>query len=246
MLNIYKTKSMKKFNDEDKEHNPNFKNHEIHLFKHHLLVGGTGLGKTNCVINMILAMSGCFGNIQVFTADPNEKLYRMLKEKLQDQIIIENIEDIPSYREQKKNGQQLLIIDDFIEQPKSILTKLEEYATQSRKKLFTCVFLTQSYYSCPKKIRMQIRYLTLLKLCDKRNFGLIISSLDTDIESEVIKKVIKNATKEELNTCMIDLQARDMNKLIRRNFGLNYYILENEDGTNISNPQLFQGSGLIN
>ena len=238
---------MKKLNEEDKEYNPSFRNHEIHLFKHFLFCGGTGTGKSNAVINLILSMQGCFNHIHIYTADINEKLYRMLKDKLKDQLTLEEISKIPPLEQQKNfQGQQLLIIDDFITQNKKVLNTIEEYAIRSRKKLFTCCFLTQSFYTCPKKIREQIRYLVLLKLCDKRNFNLIVSTLDTDIDGDIIKKCIKNATKEELNVCLIDLQTKDANKLLRRNFESDYYILEDDEGNVINNPNLFYGSGIVN
>lgn len=248
MLNIYKTHAMKKINAEDKEHNPAFKSHEIHLFKHLLFCGGTGLGKSNAVINFLLTMQGAFSHVQIYTADPEEKLYRMLKEKLKDQLTIDEISKIPRLADQKSGmGQQLLIIDDFITAGKNTLNIIEEYAIRARKKLFTCCFLTQSYYACPKKIREQIRYLVLLKLCDKRNFGMIVSTLDTDISTDVIRKVIKNASSEELNVCLIDLQTKNINKMFRRNFQLEFYTLEDKEGLIPANElMVFKGSGIMN
>lgn len=247
MQNIYKTKAMQKINKETKEFNPSHKCHELSLFKHFLFCGGTGLGKSNAVINLILAMQGCFSHVQIYTADPGEPLYRMLKDKLKNNLTIDEISKVPHLSEQKQGrGQQLLIIDDFITAGKKVMNILEEYAIRARKQLFTCCFLTQSYYACPIKIRQQIRYLVLLKLCDKRNFNMIISTLDTDIDPGVIRKVIKNATEQELNVALIDLQIRNENKKIRRNFGLEYYKLVNNDGSHISNPQLFSGSGIVN
>jgi hypothetical protein len=111
--------------------------------------------------------------------------------------------------------------------------------------------LTQSFFAVPKKIREQIRYLGLLKSTDTRNLNLILSTIDTDIDSQTIKKVIKNATKENLNSCIIDLQNRDINKTFRRNINnsngkIDYYILEDANNNEIKNVDLFSGSGIIN
>ena len=245
MLNIYKTKAMTKINKENKEYNPSFNQHNIHLFKHFLFCGGTGLGKSNAVINLILTMQGAFNHIYLYTADINEPLYRMLSKNLGDKMTIDSIEKIPSLDELKPMGQSLLIADDFITQGKKIMTILEEYAIRSRKKLFSCCFLTQSYYACPIKIRQQIRYLVLLKLCDKRNFGMILSTIDSEVPADIIRKIIKNATKEELNICLIDLQTRDINKTFKRNFLDEYYTLEDQNG-NLIEPNIYSGSGIIN
>ena len=248
MLNIYKTKDMTKLNKEDKEFNPNYSQHELHL-KHMLFCGGTGLGKSNAVINLISQMSqgsrGTYANIQIYTGDPEEKLYRMLKSKLGDKLTLENIDLIPRLDDNKVAGQTLLIIDDFITSSKKVLNICEEYAIRSRKRGFQVCYLTQSFYACPIKIRQQVRYIALFKIPDKRNFNSIVSTIDTDIPADIIKQVVKNATQHELNLCLIDLQNRDINKTFRRNFGLDYYQFEDENG-NKRMPLLFEGSGIIN
>jgi hypothetical protein len=106
----------------------------------------------------------------------------------------------------------------------------------------------------PKVIRDQISYLVLLKSSDPRTLNLIISQIDTDVEPVIIKKVIKNATKHELNVCIINLNSRNINETFRRNItnpqknGFDYYTLEDNNGNNldIENIELFDNSGIIN
>ena len=245
MLNIYKTKSMKKLNKECEEFNPEYAYHQISLFKHMLVNGPTGSGKTNFILNLIKTLNGCFNHIFIYTGDPSENLYKMISQKLKDRITIEPIEKIPSLSELEPTliGQSLMVIDDFITQKAPILSKIEEYAIRARKKSMTCCFLTQSFYSCPKKVRNNVKYLVMLKLCDKRNFGTIMSSIDSCINPETVKSIISNATREPLNVCIIDLQSKDANKTFRRNF-TDYYTVE-ENGYAVL-PQLYSGSGIIN
>ena len=93
---------------------------------------------------------------------PNEPIYQMLKENLKDDLTLDRIENVPGIDEQKSYGQCLVIFDDFLAEGKHVLQKLVEYATISRKYNYSCVFLTQNFYSVPKVLREQITYLSLL------------------------------------------------------------------------------------
>lgn len=244
MLNFYNLKS---FQDEDEieTDNPNFDKHEMHL-NHYCIIGPTGAGKSNCVLNLLRTLDDCFTDIQIYTSDPDEKLYRKLKEK-NKHITVEKLDKIPNLSEQRGRDQKLIIFDDFIvNKNKAIIEKIDDYAFRSRKQGFTCVFLTQSYFETTAIIRSSCRYMVLLRVGDKNNFNNIIRRIDTEVEPNVLKKVIRNASKEELNFAVIDLQFKDVNKMIRKNYGLNYYTLIDENDELINNPALFNGSGIIN
>jgi len=244
---------MEKYNENMKEFNPSYSQHNIKLFMNHLLVGKPGSGKTNQVLNIIERCQGCFSKIQIYTPNnEGEPLYLMMEERLNKQkegtVILEDIKNIPYLCDQPKGqGQQLIIIDDFITQGKKIMTIVEEYAIRGRQQLFTILFLSQSYYATPVKIRATIRYLCLLKITDKRNMDMIISTIASDIPSGILMKCIKNAVKFKMNVAVIDLQADDNNKIVRRNYGVDeYYIVEDENEEPIQNPKLFLTSGIKN
>ena len=243
MFNIYKTKHMKKFNG-PKGVNRNFKNHGININRHQLICGMTGSGKSNFVVNLISQMQ-CFNHVYIFTKMIQEPIYQMLKEKLGDDLTLERIENVPNPDELKSTGQCLCIFDDWLAESKQIFNKLVEYAIVTRKKHFSCVFLTQNFYSVPKVLREQITYLVLLSMTDKKNLSLIVSTLSIDVEPSTIKRIISNATKNPLNICIIDIRNRDLNKKFRRNFN-DYYLLEDKNGEPLDTITLFGGSGLLN
>ena len=251
-VNYYKTKLMKKYNEGREEFNPSYDEHHIKLFMNLLIVGKPGSGKTNQVLDIIHKMRGCFAKILIYTANVTEPLYVMLQDLLnvegKNVVILEEIKRIPRLADLETGKmQQLVIIDDFITQDKKILTKIEEYSIRGRQRLLTCCFLSQSYYACPIKIRCTIRYLCLLRITDKKNLSMIISTIASSIPDDILTKCIKNATLFELNVAVIDLQAKSSNTILRRNFGTdNYYILEDENEEPIANPVLFMEDGIKN
>lgn len=248
MFNPYKTKMMTELNKKYKPYNPHYNEHELEVFRHFIISGKTGAGKTASVINLISTMKKCFAKIIIYTPNLKEPLYLGLKQKLEDQVEINLIDEIPLVIEHQNPDfeQRLIIIDDFITQPKSILKIIDDYAMRGRQQKMTCCFLTQQFYKCSTTIRANCSYLVLLKIADKRNLSLIVSTIASDIKPDIIKRCIKNAVKYNLNICCINLNDAHINKTIKRNFKLDYYILEDENEQQISNPVLFEGSGLVN
>ena len=256
MYNPYLSKNMKEFND-DADYNPYYEQHQILVKKHMIVAGSTGSGKTAFVTNLIRTMKKCFGHVQVWTADPDEKLYKFLKKQLKDKIDIGLIGDLPPLSNQpiKSGMQQMIIIDDWLTAGKNIFTICKDYALRSRKPpyAYSCVFLTQSYYEVDIFIRQQISYLILLKLT-KKNMTMVASTLDVDISKESVNKILRNSTKEALNVAFIDLHNRDPNKTFRRNLThpktsqIDYYIVEDENGVEIPTKdiKMFTGSGILN
>ena len=244
MLNCYKSKKMRKHNEAN-AYNPHIKQHNIQLRKHQLVCGPTGAGKTNYIMNLISQLKDTFAHIFVYTKNTSEPLYECLKENLKDTCTLELITKVPNLNDQKIWGEALLIFDDWIAEGKSIHTTLTEYAIMARKKKMTCIFLAQSFYAVPKVIRLNVSYLVLLAMADKRNLNMIMATMAVHIDPMIIKKVIANATKHTLNVCLIDLYNRDLNKIMRRNFN-DYYILVDKENEELDTIQLYGGSGIVN
>jgi len=88
--------------------------------------------------------------------------------------------------------------------------------------------------------------LVLLSLTNKRNKDLIISQLSIDIKKQTINKIIGNATKLKLNSCIIDLLSMDEpNKIFRRNFS-EFYDIMDENNEELPEIKLYTKNGIIN
>ena len=112
MYNIYKTKAMNEYNV-DTFYNPHFKEHGISN-KHMLICGPTGSGKSNFTTNLIVKMADTFRKIIIVCKMTDEHIYRMLKDKLKDALLIITLQELPSLKNLEKPGQMLIIFDDFL------------------------------------------------------------------------------------------------------------------------------------
>ena len=90
-------------------HNPNFKDHKLNLPFRMLIIGGSGAGKTQTLMNLIRVMNGTFNNIHIITKNKDESLYNYLESKVDTGLsITEGIESAPNLDEFDKKEQSLI------------------------------------------------------------------------------------------------------------------------------------------
>jgi hypothetical protein len=198
----------------------------IKLNSINLVVGGTGTGKTNSICNFIRKSSagpGTFSDIWL-VCKTDEILYTYLKKKIEGSLkVYKQISDLPLCetvenqfeKEPKDRRETLLIIDDFIAEmgDKKNVAKLEQYAIFGRKKGITQLYLTQSYFKVPKLIRLQIHYLWLLNVPNKKDLDLILPTYSLPVSNDDLKAMIKTSTFDELSFLVIGLSHNiDINK----------------------------------
>ncbi len=186
-----------------------------------LIIGGTGTGKTNAIMNLLALSSkgkGTFSKI-IIVCKTDETLYTYLKKKIPDDklTIYHSIKDLPECdtfeaqynKDPKLREETLLIIDDFIAdcEDKRMRQKLENFSIFGRKKGLTQIYLAQSFFKVPKTIRLQIHYLWLLNLPNKRDLSLILSSYSLPVSEDDLKEMSKEATKEQMSFLKITLNC---------------------------------------
>ncbi len=241
MINIYKTKAMKKHNTKP-FYNPNFNNHYIDG-RHMIVSGSTGRGKSSFAINLLMQMADTFTKVIVACKLTNEAIYACLKEQLKEACEIVSLKELPNLEELPDNGTQtLLIVDDFVAEKRQ--DKYENLALAGRKKGLMIVFLTQSYFKVSPVIRQNCGYIVLLASGNKRNLNDVINTIEIPVEPDTIKRVIKNATKFQFNVCIIDPTNYDINKQFRRNFTVFYTLVDEHE--NEVEPNMFHTTGVIN
>ena len=224
MINFYDKlpSNLKRENKLDK----NFKKHYIEPTSMIALIGGTGSGKSNAVCNLISHQSGKYFEIIIFNpVSTDEPLYNLLKQKMPDIQLLNNIEELPELKEYEDNNDQekLLVVDDFINMPKKDFKKINEYLTGGRKKGFTVVVMSQNYVQIPKTITRNCHYFIMFKLNDNVSINNIIRNHNIhNIDKDKFRELYDDATSQPLNFFLVDLKTKDKSKHLRKNF-LGFY-----------------------
>jgi len=134
-------------------HNPNFKEYKVNLPFRMLIIGGSGAGKTQTLMNLIRVMNGAFNNIHIITKNKDEPLYNYLESKVDNGLTItEGIDSAPNLDEFDKKEQTLIVMDDLVLEKNQ--KQLEQYFIRARKLNCSLVYLSQSYFAVPKIKRL--------------------------------------------------------------------------------------------
>ena len=133
-------------------------------------IGGTGSGKTNALCDWLSRKNESFYDIIIFTGSTSdEPLYSMLKQKMPDIQLFNDIAELPDLKEfdnEDKGQEKLLILDDFINLPSKDQKKIKEFLTSGRKFGFSVWCMAQDYKSISKIITRNCQYFILFKLND--------------------------------------------------------------------------------
>ena len=186
-----------------KEHNPNWP--EIPDLPYRILiVGGSGSGRTNELLNLINHEPD-IDKIYLYAEDTYEAKYKLLIDKRETtglkafiknsndiNNIYKNIEEYNSNRKQKI----LIVFDNMIADMVSnkILNSIvTELFIRGRKLNISLLFVTQSYFTVPKNIRLNSTHYFVMKIPNKRKLQQIPFSHLSDIDfQDFIKSVLQN------------------------------------------------------
>lgn len=143
-----------------------------------IIVGATGSGKTNFILNLIEGI-GEIEFIFLFAKKIDEPLYKYLikeyeerGEKAGKQLIyysndISKLPDVNRIESVIENSKALLIVDDFVNEPSKNLQSVSDAYSMGRKAGkagLSCVFLSQQFYKTPKFIRDNASLICIGKL----------------------------------------------------------------------------------
>lgn len=195
-----------------------------------LICGQTGCGKTNLLLNLLLNYL-YYNKLYVYAKDLSESSYMFLQEffddvhrKLdEDYEITEQIAtfssnkaDIVDVDDLDKEYQNLIIFDDFVTEKDQ--DTIIELFTRGRKKNASVIYLTQSYYSTPKDIRLQCNYFMFFNIGSKREVIEIEKDHAIGLTNEEFGRLFSFATEDPYSFMMIDM--KDQMKRFRKNLDI--------------------------
>ena len=153
-----------------------------------LIIGGSGSGKTNALLNLINNQPD-IDKIYLYAKDPYEKRYQYLINKREKvglnlfndpkafmeysndmQDVYKNIEDYNPIKKRKA----LIIFDDMIVDMinnNKLNPVITELVIRGRKLNISIVFITQSFFKVPKDVRLNSTHFFIMKIPNKENFS---------------------------------------------------------------------------
>ena len=186
------------------------KNEHFKLPFRQTISAASGQGKTITALNVIYLLNKCFTKIVICTKN-NELLYDDLKDKLDNVEIFEN-GNIPSMSDYDDEFSKLIIFDDLVLEPKKTQSLISEYYIRARKRGWSLIYISQSYFSIPRVIRINSQYSILCRNLTDRDIKTLIRDVPTNIPANEFVQIYKSITKEPLSSMMIDIENRKIYK----------------------------------
>ena len=201
-------------NENNKEHDekwPYIPNHPYRIF----IIGGSGSGKTNALLNLI-SQENDIDKIYLYAKDLSEPKYEFLIKK-QENVgikhlrdpnafiecsntmdgVYENIDDYNSNRQRNI----LIVFEDMIADimtNKKFQAIIKELFIRCRKLNISLVFITQSYFSVPKDVRLNSTHYLIMKINNKRELQNIAINHSADIDYKDFVKIYRECTKKRI------------------------------------------------
>jgi DNA polymerase III delta prime subunit len=200
-----------------KTHNPNFKDHKLNLPFRMLIIGGSGAGKTQTLMNLIRVMNGTFNNIHIITKNKEEPLYEYLESKVDTGLsITEGIDSAPNLDEFDKKEQSLIVMDDLVLEKNQ--KQLEQYFIRARKLNCSLVYLSQSYFGVPKMIRMNLNYLIIKRLNTLQDLFRMLREYSLGVSKEALVDLYQHSIQDnKQDFLLVDLDSEPKDRF-RFNF----------------------------
>ena len=200
-----------------------------------LIIGGSGSGKTNALLNLINNQSD-IDKIYLYAKNPYEKKYQYLINKREKvglnhfndpkafmeysndmQDVYKNIEDYIPIKKRKV----LIVFDDMIADMinnNKLNPIVTELFIRRRKLNISIVFITQSYFKVPKDVRLNSTHFFIMKIPNKRELQQIALNHSSDIDFKDFMNIYKKCTTEPYSFLVNDTTLPSDNPLrLRKN-----------------------------
>ena len=115
-------------------------------------------------------------------------------------------ENIDNYNP-NKNRKILIVFDDMIADimtNKKFQSIIKDLFIRCRKPNISLVFITQSYFSVPKDVRLNSTHYLIMKINNRRELQNIAFNHSADIDCQDFMKIYRECTKEPYSFLIID------------------------------------------
>ena len=195
-----------------------------------MIIGGSGSGKTNILLNLINEQKD-IDKIYLYAKDLSESKYEFLIKNRENsgikhandsnafiecsntmEEVYENIGDYNPNRKRKT----LIVFDDIIADimaNKKFQSWIKELFIRCREINIFLVFITQSYFSVSKDVRLNSTHYLIMKINNKRELQNIAINHSTDIDYKDFMEIYRECAKDRFNFLTIDTTLPASNPL---------------------------------
>ena len=215
----------------DKTTYKNTNGHLMHPFRA-IVCGTSGSGKTNTILNLLLnaLYKLDYAHVYLYAKDLQEEKYQWMinyfqdleqkiKKKTQQEVKLitfsDKLEDVPTLDKIDKTIQNVVIFDDWTNEPVKNLEIIKNYFTMGRKHNCSTFYLCHSWYACPKVFRLNTQYAFIYRLPSAREVRELYKELGTDLDKDSFSRAYKEATKMSYNFLLLDKKTNDPKKKYR-------------------------------
>ena len=203
-----------------------------------LIIGPSGSGKTNALLNLIQKQNNNpIDKIYLYAKDLSEPKYQFLIEKRENagiknsndpttfieysNTMDDNYDNINDYNPKRKR-KILVVFADMIPDimtNKKFQSIIKELIIRCRKLNIYLVFITQSYCSVPKEVRLNSTNYLIMKIRNRRELQNTAINHSSDIDYNDVLKIYRNFAKEPYSFFTTDTTIpADDSMSFRKNF----------------------------
>ena len=192
-------------NENNKKHNEKWPYIPDHLYRI-LITDGSGSGKTNTLLNLINERHD-IDKMYLYERDLNEPKYKILIKKREDARIkhlnnpnafigcsnmMDDVYEKINYYNSSRERKILIVFDDMIADimtNKKFQSIIKELFIRCRKLNISLAFVTESYFSVPKDVRLNSTHYLIMKINNKRELQNIAINHSADIDHQDFIKI---------------------------------------------------------
>ena len=178
-----------------------------------LIIDGSGSGKINALFNLINKQDD-IDKIYLYAKDLSEPKYRFLIKKRKDvgikycndpnAFVYQNIDDYNPNRKRKI----LIVFEDMIADimtNKTFQAIIKESFIRYGKLNISLVFITQSYFSVPKDVRLNSTHYLIMKINNRKELKNIAINICADIDYNDFVRIYRECTRKPYSFLTIDI-----------------------------------------
>jgi len=187
----------------------NFKKHMIKPCSQIAVVGPTGSGKTNFVIDFLSRKPDAFYRIIYFSGSTSdEPLLKLLQNHIEGVEMIEGdadqLPDLTDMNEENKSHEKLIVFDDCANINGKQKSKIQKWFCASRKYGFTTIFISQDFQSIPLQIRRNVMIYIIFRMNESSTINHILRAHADGDDKDFVKILLHRATEGKGNFLKID------------------------------------------